>query len=206
LPDPDGSESSQKGVSTQLRDANGPTPDLGKQHVDSTPARVGRARASLVNRLPTALIGVVVVGLLWHSNVDSGRTPAPVRLARGDGDPQAQTTAFALSPDGTTIATIHQDGRVVLRSATEGESVRRVLGYGGNARAVAFSPDGRVLAIGGMQPGITLCDVGSTAAECILQIRIRETSAVASRRIPLSWISRRSRTWTTSTLRWFARN
>jgi WD40 repeat protein len=153
--------------------------DARAHELDRARERVGRVRAALVNRELAAVLGVVVFGVIWLANVDSPRAPARMRLARGDGDPLAQTTSFALAPDGTTIATVHQDGSVALRSANEEGRLRRVLGYDGSFRAVAFAPDGRLLALGGMKPGITLCRVDTTQAEAMLEIPIRETSSLA---------------------------
>jgi WD40 repeat protein len=126
-----------------------------------------------------ALVGLALFGLVWLSNVDSDRRPARMRLARGDGGRRSQTMSFALSPDGTTIATIHEDGRVALRSGTEGASLPRVLGYHGGACAVAFSPDSQVLAIGGKAPDVMLCGVRTGGAERPLNIQTRETNALA---------------------------
>src|SRR5215468_3565954 len=131
------------------RDGTDPALDPGKDPPGPPRARTGRARIPRVNRELAGLSGVAMIGLAWFSNLDSGRAPARVRLARGDGDPRAQTVAFAFSPDGMTIATTHEDGRVGLRSPAEGWSLQRFLADRGHARAVAFSPDGRLLALGG---------------------------------------------------------
>jgi WD40 repeat protein len=160
------------------RDASDPPPDAGNHDFHSEPARVGRARLPVVSPELAAVLGVVLISLFCLSNVDSDRRPARMRLARGDGDPRSRTMAFALSPDGTTIATIHEDGRVALRCATDGAGLPRVLGYGGVARAVAFSPDSQVLVIGGQAPDVMLCGVRTAGAECPLSIRSRETNAL----------------------------
>src|SRR5262249_31229237 len=139
------------------------------------PARVGRARPFRVNYGLAALIGVAMLGLAWFADLDSG--PAS-QLARGYGDPPAQTIALAFSPDGTTIATTHTDGRAALRSPTEGWSLQRFLGDRGHAWAVAFAPDGRSLALGGLEPDITLCDLGSKDAERPMGIAMERTKAL----------------------------
>jgi WD40 repeat protein len=161
------------------RDASDPPPDAGNHDFHSEPARVGRARLPVVSPELAAVLGVVLISLVCLSNVDSDRRPARMRLARGDGDPRSRTMAFALSPDGTTIATIHEDGRVALRCATDGAGLPRVLGYGGVARAVSFSPDSQVLVIGGQAPDLMLCGVRTAGVERPLSIRSRETNALA---------------------------
>jgi hypothetical protein len=121
--------------------ASDPPPDARDHELDPARARVGPARLPAVSAELAALIGVGIIGLVWLSNVDSDPRPARMRLAPGDGDPRSLTMSFALSPDGTTMATIHEDGRVALRKTTGGDSLPRALGYSGKARAVAFSPD-----------------------------------------------------------------
>src|SRR5215471_7796245 len=148
-------------------------PEPGKRPLGQKRARRGRARLSWVDRKLAALIG-----LAWLPDPDSGRTPARVRMARGDGDRRAQTLAFAISPDGTTIETTHTDGRVALRSPTEGWSLQRFRGDRGNAWAVAFSPDGRSLALGGFGPDIVLCDLRSKGADRPMGIGIEQAKAL----------------------------
>jgi WD40 repeat protein len=161
------------------RDTGDPPAKAGNDDLDLQTGRVGRVRLAVVNRELAAVIGVVILCLVWLSNVQLDRQPARMWLARGDGDPRSRIMAFALSPDGTTIATIHEDGRVALRSATDGANLPRVLDYGGVARAVAFSPDSQVLVIGGKASGVMLCGVTTAGAERPLGIPSRETNALA---------------------------
>jgi WD40 repeat protein len=142
--------------------------------------RVGRARPSWVSREMAILIGAAMIGLAWLSTLDSGRAPARMHLARGEDNPRRQLTALALafSPDGTTIATINSDGRVALRDPSEGRGLR-FLGYGGFVWALAFSPDGRRLALGGFGPDITVCDLETKGAEDPLKMPIPQATAVA---------------------------
>src|SRR5262245_36426098 len=160
------------------RDATDPAPELGRSVPGPVPARVGRARRFRVNYGLAALIGVAMMGLAWFANLDSDPATPRLRLARGEGDPPAQALAFAFSPDGTTIATTHTDGRVALRSPTEGWSLQRLLDYRGFAWALAFSPDGRSLAVGGTEPDILLYDLNAGGAGHPLGIPIREVKAI----------------------------
>jgi WD40 repeat protein len=130
-----------------------------------------------VNRELAVLIALAMIGLAWLSSLEPGRGSARMRLARGD--PQTQAIAFAFSPEGTTIATVPAEGRVALRSPIDGWSLQRYLGDRGHAWAVAFAPDGRSLALGGNEPGIIVCDLGTKGAERPLKIPIRATSALA---------------------------
>lgn len=109
------------------RDATDPPPDPENRGLGPAGERRGRARPSRVNRELAALIGVTMIGLVWFSTLDSGREPPRLRMARGD--PRTHSIALAFSPDGTTIATVQADGRVALRSPTEGGSLQRLLGY-----------------------------------------------------------------------------
>jgi WD40 repeat protein len=139
---------------------------------------MGRARLSWAHRELAALVGVTVIALAWLSNVDSGPAPPRPRLIRGDADRQAQTIALAFSPDGTTIATTHTDGRVALRSTKENLSLPRFLGDRDHAWAVAFAPDGRSLALGGFKPDVIQCDLGATGAEHPMRMAIERTKAL----------------------------
>jgi WD40 repeat protein len=69
------------------------------------------------------------------------------------------TDAFALSPDGGWIATADEDDGVRLVDAEAGK-VHRTIEKGTNS--VAFSPDGRTLAVGG-QRGLSLWDIDADA-------------------------------------------
>ncbi len=70
--------------------------------------------------------------------------------------------AFALSPDGRTLAAARPDGRVDLIDA---ETLRRTGGFdafaGRPALAIEYSPDGRRLAVAGGGGGVGLWDAGS---------------------------------------------
>ena len=162
------------------RDATDPVPDPGDRGLGAARARVGRARPSWVSREVAIMIGAAMIGLAWLSTLDSCRAPARMRLARGEGNPRGGVTALALafSPDGTTIATIHSDGRVALRDPSEGRGLR-FLGDRGYACALAFSPDGRHLALGGYGPDITLCDLETEGAEDPLKMPIANTTTLA---------------------------
>jgi WD40 repeat protein len=134
-----------------------------------------------MSREVAALIAAAMIGLAWVSIHDPGEKPARMRLARGADHPRGQSRplAFAYSPDGTTIATIHADERVALRSPTEGWRIQRFLGYRGMALALAFSPDGRSLALGGSEPEITVYALDATGAGRPTRLPIPSTLALA---------------------------
>jgi DNA-binding SARP family transcriptional activator/WD40 repeat protein len=70
--------------------------------------------------------------------------------------------AFALSPDGHTLAAARRDGRVDLIDA---ETLRRTGGFeafaGRSALAIEYSPDGRQLAVAGQGGGVGVWGAGS---------------------------------------------
>jgi WD40 repeat protein len=85
----------------------------------------------------------------------------------------------ALAAVDRTMATAHSNGGVALRDMSSGWSVNRVWNNGRYTMAVAFSPDGRLVALGGAEPGIVLCDVGTEGATVPLNIPVRNVKALA---------------------------
>jgi WD40 repeat protein len=84
---------------------------------------------------------------------------------------------FAFSPDGRTVATLDDLGCARLRSAVDGGDLGRDLAVSGFAQAVAYSPDGRHLAIGRDGPNVVLCDPAGGGGRP-LGIPVRRTSDV----------------------------
>src|SRR5262245_31905297 len=125
-----------------------PAPEPGSYGLVPARGRMGNARLRLLNRELAILIGLTVIGMICLSNSESGPAPRRMRIARGSGDPRGRTISSAFSPDGRTVATIDEDGRVALRRLTEGSSLPRFLGDRGFTLALAFSPDSRLLALG----------------------------------------------------------
>jgi WD40 repeat protein/DNA-binding SARP family transcriptional activator len=86
--------------------------------------------------------------------------PFRTNTVNDTGEPSAP--AFALSPDGGTLAAARFDGRVNLIDA---ETLRRTAGFeafaGRSALAVEYSPDGSTLAVAGGGGGVGLWDAES---------------------------------------------
>src|SRR5262249_19397763 len=101
----------------------------------------------------------------------------PARRVRGVGDIAIRTFAFA--PDSQTIATIQTDGRAALRGAAGGAGAPSFLDHRGFARALACAPDGRSLAVGGLEPDILLYDARAGGAGRPLGMPIREVHRLA---------------------------
>jgi WD40 repeat protein len=80
--------------------------------------------------------------------------------------------------DGQTLATIQMDLRAALWDTTGGGRLIRVLGYQGRARALAFSPDGRSLMVGGSEPDILRYDLATGEVVGPLGIPIRSVAVL----------------------------
>jgi WD40 repeat protein len=99
---------------------------------------------------------------------DTEPVPQVSGLHVGRGDFNHQLVSFAFSPTGRHMATLNTAGRVTLitRQAIDSEwEVDGDLDFPGYARAVAFSPDGRRVAVGGIARGICVWDVSCPSSE-----------------------------------------
>jgi WD40 repeat protein len=124
-------------------------------------------------RLLGAILSLVVV-VPKLSNPETMRRIAPSRVAQGE--PGAHIMSFALSPTGREMATINSEGRLKLRAFDSRDQIDRSLDFRGYAQAVAFSPDGGVLAAVGETPAISLWDLRSRMNQpaTILSVPIRQ--------------------------------
>jgi WD40 repeat protein len=114
------------------------------------------------------LLGVIAAALITVSilsNLEPVKKLARSEVARGE--PGFLVISFALSPTTGQIATTDDAGRVKLRSPEKGWQIERSLDFPGYAMAVAFSPDGRCLAIVGIAPGICLWDLSSGTSQLV---------------------------------------
>src|SRR5262249_11184326 len=116
-----------------------------------TRSRCGGSHVRFRNR---GRIGLLLLGLAvlpWLPIDGMTGDPTPARRARGLGD--APIVSFAFAPDGATIAAF-QGNRVSLRDAKGGGGACAFLDRRGRARALVFSPDGRSLVVGGVEPDL----------------------------------------------------
>ena len=123
---------------------------------------VGLARTTFLSRERTGLIVIGIMVLFWLSSDDISQDPIPMRWARGEAG--AMTLGITISPDGKTIATVDSAGRVAIWDKEDDWRISRFLDYGGLAWSVAFSPDGRFLAVGGGDTAILVFDLSTGAA------------------------------------------
>jgi WD40 repeat protein len=136
--------------------------------------RVGSPRFSCWTRCRIVVLLSAALGLPWLSTL-VGPTPSlPMQRAPGHFGAQART--FALSPDGQTIAMANSVGLVTLRRADRGWDIDRSLHICG--LALAFSPDGRTLVVGGLERDIVTLDLVDDGPERSLAIPVREISDV----------------------------
>ena len=123
---------------------------------------IGVSRLPWCSRSPIGLLFLALLVWPWLSTYGPASDPTPARRIRGAGDIAIQTLAFA--PDGRTIATIQTDGRVALRRVTGDAGDPSFLDHRGHAVGLAFSPDGRSLAVGGSERDVLMYDVGARGA------------------------------------------
>ncbi len=120
--------------------------------VGELPAEKVHAWMRLDRLAPRRLIGrlllmlTAVVGLPWLPIlVEPPENQSMKRLPGVTGSPLLR---MAIAPNGQILATIDDRGCVALQPIEEGTDPGRRLDVPGFARAIAFSPDGRTLAVG----------------------------------------------------------
>jgi WD40 repeat protein/beta-lactamase regulating signal transducer with metallopeptidase domain len=88
----------------------------------------------------------------------------------------ARTTSAAFSPDGGTVALANADNTIRLHDTKTGKEVGRLKGHENGIAALAFSPDGKVLASRGSRDNaIRLHDVAKGAEVRQMVLRPRDT-------------------------------
>jgi WD40 repeat protein len=151
-------------------------PDVGPvpQDIGPAPHCVARTWFHFWSRGQVFWLLAAAIGLPWLAAPGARPRDLPVHQARGH--PGFMIQGFAISPDGQTIATVDDRGRVRLRAAPEGGGIERTLEDLG--RFVAFSPDGHRLAIAGEEPDVLLCDLDREGRGRHLGIPVRQVSAL----------------------------
>jgi WD40 repeat protein len=136
------------------------------------PGRVGHPRLRRWSLGRVALLLAVAISLSWLATFTGPASSLPMQRARGQSG--AQVWGLALSPDGQTIATANHTELVTLRQAKRGWTIDRSLDTRGTA--LAFSPDGRSLLVGGLERDVIACDLLHDGRQRSLGIPVRQTS------------------------------
>ena len=100
--------------------------------------------------LAQVTVSLTVSGATGKPRLRFGRTPHLADLSRA--------APLAFSPDGRTVAAVVGTA-VVLWDAGTGRELRRFEGHERRVRAVAFSPDGKLLGTGSEDSTIVLWDL-----------------------------------------------
>jgi WD40 repeat protein len=131
-----------------------------------------------VRLLAAIAMALIVLAKLSNPEPVPVQKLAPPQVARGLLG--AQLALFAFSPTGKQIATTNDAGRVTLRAQESGWQIERLLDFPGYARDVAFSPDGRSLAVVGHVPSVCLWDLTSSKSEpsTVMRIPIQQAKRV----------------------------
>jgi WD40 repeat protein len=139
--------------------------------------RIGSSRWPWWGRRRLGLLFLGLIVLPWLPLFGPPNDAMPARRARGFGD--GHIVAFAFAADGETIATIQMDGPVAMRGVAREGSRHSFLDYRGQAWALASSPDGRSVVVGGSEPDIRLYDVRTSGVGHPLGIPIRWARCLA---------------------------
>ena len=130
----------------------------------------GHAKLHQFGQGLVCLIGAFIVAELSRLGRNATRDDNRMQLAEGDHG--VATRSLVVSPSGSLIATTDTAGRVALREEARGWQTEEFADYHGFAVSIAFTPDGRFLAIGGIEFGIAFWGPereGNELSECLPQ-------------------------------------
>jgi COMPASS component SWD3 len=142
------------------------------------PSECASTRLAPIGRTAVGLIGIAFVIVSWLATSSSSDEPAAMAPDRSSPRPP-QTIAWAFSPDSKTVATVDTLQRVTVRDLADGLPVIRQFSTRDHSWAVAYSPDGKWLALGGAGDDIIACELGAGGSERPLGVPIRGTTAIA---------------------------
>ena len=156
------------------RDEN--APGSGRERAESGPER-GRSGSASFGRLTGGRIALLLAaaGLPWLPALQA--PPGDLPMSRSRGDSRVVINHLAFSPDGQTIATVDEKGRARVRAVGTG-GLDRELDARDRARVVAFSPDGRHLAVGREGPDVLLHDLDQGGPGRLLGIPVQQTKGL----------------------------
>ncbi len=129
------------------------------QEIASRPRRdrSGRPRARLLTSTRVGLLLTLTAVLPWVGPWIE--TPGDLPMRRSAGRPKGLIIHTAIDPAARWAASIDEQHRVVVRPIFEGKPAPRRLEVEGRARSLAFSPDGRRLAVGRLADDILIFDL-----------------------------------------------
>ena len=136
-------------------------------------ARTVRARFPIWNWVRIGLAIGVAVLLIWLPPTDQVRALRPAHHAPGISPSPIIRLAFA--PDAQTIATVDDHERIELRRL-DGSGPTIPIDGVDHVKAIAFSPDGRYLAVGRRETDVVLLSLHPSISARKLNIDVRETS------------------------------
>ena len=137
----------------------------------------GQVRFPMVGSVVACVVGAFLLADLLFMDRSPARDDDRTTIVRGDEG--VGTLSLAVSPVGALIATTDTAGRVSLRGEALGWHIDEHVDYKGYAMSVAFSPDGRFLAIGGHESTIVLPARGQEGEQHIERLPLARVNAIA---------------------------
>ncbi len=146
------------------------------REVEGWAARTILVRFPLLSRARIGLAIGSLVLMAWLPITDQGRPLRPAHRVLGIS--LNPIVRFAYAPDAQTIATVDDFERIELRRL-DGSQPTLPIDGSGHVKAMAFSPDGRLLAIGRREADVVLVEFKGSVSTRKLGIRVKETSDLA---------------------------